>query len=43
MIWSLRGVFKGREYEEISKDIRYLQRFQTKLLRAGASSFIWRK
>ena len=41
-IYSLRGVYEGKEYEEISRDIRYLQRFLTKLLRNGASGFIWR-
>jgi len=42
-MWSLRGVYKGKEYETISTDIRYLQSFLTKLLKNGGSGFIWKK
>jgi len=41
-LYSLRGVFKGKKYEEVSHDMRYLQSFLTKLLRNGGSGFIWR-
>ena len=41
-MYSLRGIFLGKKYEEISDDMLYLQSFLTKLLRNGASGFIWR-
>jgi len=41
-IFSLQGEYKGKVYEEISHDVRYLQSFLTKLLRNGGNGFIWR-
>ena len=42
-MYSLRGVYDGKEYEEISKDIKYLQSFLSYLRRHGGDGFIWRK
>lgn len=42
-MWSLRGILKNKPYEEISHDIEYLKRFLTKLLRNGATGFIFRE
>jgi len=42
-MYSLRGIYKDKHYEEISRDMEYLQSFLTKLLRNGGSGFIWRK
>ncbi len=39
-IYSLKGVFQGKPYEEISHDMKYLQRFLTKILRHGGSGII---
>ncbi len=41
-IYSLRGKFKGKQYEEISRDIKYLQSFLTKILRNNGTGFIVR-
>jgi len=41
-LYSLRGTYKGKAYEEVSRDMRYLQSFLTKLLRNDATGFIWR-
>jgi len=41
-IYSLRGRFRGKPYEEISKDMKYLQGFQTKVFRYGGTGFIYR-
>jgi len=41
-IYSLRGKFKGKPYEEISRDMKYLQSFLTKILRNNGTGFIVR-
>lgn len=41
-IYSLKGRYKGEPYEEISKDVKYLQGLQTKILRTGGTGFIKR-
>jgi len=41
-MWHLKGIYKNKPFEHISKDIIYLQCFQTLVLRSGGNSFIFK-
>ena len=41
-MYSLKGIFKGKPYEDISRDIKSLQKLQTKILRLDGTGFIYR-
>jgi len=41
-MFSLSGEYKGKKYEHLSTDIKFLQSFLTKLLRHNATGYIWR-
>jgi len=38
----LKGKFKGKEYEEYSKDVEYLKRFLSRIHKNGGTGFITR-
>lgn len=41
-IYSLRGTYKNKPYEDISRDMGYLQRLLTKVLRRDGTGFIYK-
>ncbi len=42
-MWNLKGMYKGKEYEQIALDIEYLKSFLTKILRNGGTGFIYKE
>jgi hypothetical protein len=42
-MWNLKGMYKGKPYEQLSLDVSYLQSFLTKILRNGGTGFIYKE
>lgn len=42
-MWSLKGTYKNKPYEQWAMDIEYLKSSLSKILKNGGSGFIWRE
>ena len=42
-MWRLKGIYKGKTYEQWAMDMKYLKDFLTKVLRNGGTGFIYRE
>lgn len=42
-MWKLKGIYKGKPYEQWAMSIEYLKAFLTMVLRSGGSGFIHRE